>query len=152
MEVSREYPILPLAITLSALEAEYPASLAQEQILHSLQTSKHHLVVLHDDATGSQGYRDITILTIWDVQTLIEEFNTCSRGTFILTNSRALPPTDAEKLIRTICQNVHDAAKMARQQVKIVLRGDSLLRGHFPLEIEIADSVFGEVDAWILAQ
>jgi len=35
--------------------------------------------------------------------------------------------------------------------VDIVLRGDSTLRGHFPLETDVAQSVFGPADALVLA-
>lgn len=31
-----------------------------------------------------------------------------------------------------------------------MLRGDSTLRGHFPAELEAAEEVLGEMDAWIL--
>ena len=146
-----EYPILSLEVTLSALGPEYPSLHAQHQILHSFRTSKHSLVILDDDPTGTQTCHDIAVLTVWDVPTLIQEFKTCSPGFFILTNSRALPPTDAENLIRAICRNVADAAEIAGQRVEIVLRGDSTLRGHFPLEVEVAESVFGKADAWVLA-
>ncbi|KAL5362111.1 hypothetical protein BJX96DRAFT_166411 [Aspergillus floccosus] len=83
--------------------------------------------------------------------TLTAEFRQDSRGFFILTNSRALPPLDAEKLIREICENVAQAAAATGQSVDIVLRGDSTLRGHFPLEADVAESVFGPADAWVLA-
>lgn len=33
----------------------------------------------------------------------------------------------------------------------IVLRGDSTLRGHFPLETDVAQSVFGDADGLVLA-
>jgi uncharacterized protein YgbK (DUF1537 family) len=91
------------------------------------------------------------VLTVWDVPTLIKEFQQESPGFFILTNSRALPPLEAEKLIRGICENVLEAARSTSQTVDIVLRGDSTLRGHFPLEADVAQSVFGPADAWVLA-
>jgi uncharacterized protein YgbK (DUF1537 family) len=91
------------------------------------------------------------VLTVWDVPTLIKEFQQESPGFFILTNSRALPPLEAEKLIRGICENVLEAARSTSQTVDIVLRGDSTLRGHFSLEADVAQSVFGPPDAWVLA-
>lgn len=151
MASPRDYPILSCSSTLASLPAEYPHD-AQDQITRLLSTSSlNRLVVLDDDPTGTQTCHDISVLAVWDQETLVREFRTSSAGFFILTNSRALPPVDAEKLIRTICQNVSEAAKATGQTVDIVLRGDSTLRGHFPLEADVAQSVFGEVDAWVLA-
>ncbi|KAI9932151.1 hypothetical protein ASPWEDRAFT_27580 [Aspergillus wentii DTO 134E9] len=151
MTSPKEYPTLPRENTLAQLPPEYPTD-AQGQISQILSTSSlNRLVVLDDDPTGTQTCHDISVLAVWDVQTLVEEFQSNSRGFFILTNSRALPPVGAEKLIRGICANVAQAAKATGQTVDIVLRGDSTLRGHFPLEADVAQSVFGEVDAWVLA-
>ncbi|KAF4227219.1 hypothetical protein CNMCM8980_000542 [Aspergillus fumigatiaffinis] len=151
MSFTKEYPALPRKSTLSQLPPEYPAD-AQEQIVQLLSTSSlNRLVVLDDDPTGTQTCHDIPVLTVWDVPTLIKEFQQESPGFFILTNSRALPPLEAEKLIRGICENVLEAARSTSQTVDIVLRGDSTLRGHFPLEADVAQSVFGPADAWVLA-
>lgn len=149
--MSSEYPILSRQSTLSHLPPEYPSD-AQDQISQLLSTSHlNRLVVLDDDPTGTQTCHDISVLTVWDIQTLTAEFNTQSRGFFILTNSRAHPPNEAATLIREICQNVFAAAKAVDQAVDIVLRGDSTLRGHFPLEVDVAQSVFGAADALTLA-
>ncbi|KAF4253941.1 hypothetical protein KXV68_000978 [Aspergillus fumigatus] len=151
MSSPKEYPALPRESTLAQLPPEYPAD-AQEQIVQLLSTSSlNRLVVLDDDPTGTQTCHDIPVLAVWDVPTLIKEFQQDSPGFFILTNSRALPPLDAEKLIRGICENVLEAARSTSQTVDIVLRGDSTLRGHFPLEADVAQSVFGPADAWVLA-
>lgn len=151
MSFPKEYPVLPRQSTLSQLPPEYPAD-AQEQIVQLLSTSAlNRLVVLDDDPTGTQTCHDIPVLTVWDIPTLVKEFQQDSPGFFILTNSRALPPLKAEKLICGICENVLQAAQSTSQTVDIVLRGDSTLRGHFPLEADVAQSVFGPADAWVLA-
>lgn len=146
------YPVLSRDEALSQLPPEHPTD-AQSQIARILTTSSlNRLVVLDDDPTGTQTSHDISVLTVWDLPTLIAEFQEhSSPGFFILTNSRALPPVEAEQLIRNICQEVAQAAKATGQTVDIVLRSDSTLRGHFPLEVDIAQEVFGEADAWILA-
>ncbi|KAL1988548.1 hypothetical protein VTN96DRAFT_8943 [Rasamsonia emersonii] len=151
----REYDVLPRASTLAQLPSEYPTD-AQDLIARHLEDGtkpkKSLLIALDDDPTGTQTCHDIIVLTVWDVPTLVEEFQRPgSRGLFILTNSRALPPIEAEKLIRAVCENVAQAARTTGQGVEIVLRGDSTLRGHFPLETDVAQSVFGDVDAWVLA-
>ncbi|OJJ50061.1 hypothetical protein ASPZODRAFT_128660 [Penicilliopsis zonata CBS 506.65] len=149
----REYPVLSRQSTLAALPTEY-ASDAQDQISQLLATScVNRLVVLDDDPTGTQTCHDISVLAVWDVETLVCEFQAqpASRGFFILTNSRALPPREAETLLHTICTNVAAAASQTGEKVDIVLRGDSTLRGHFPLEADVAQEVFGAADAWVLA-
>jgi len=109
------------------------------------------LVILDDDPTGTQTCHNINVLAVWDHDTLLEEFESGSRGFFILTNSRALPTPEARELIATICSAVKEAAKASHREFEIVLRGDSTLRGHFPDEPEVAEEVCGQADAWILA-
>ncbi|KAK5173715.1 uncharacterized protein LTR77_002396 [Saxophila tyrrhenica] len=109
------------------------------------------LVVLDDDPTGTQTCHDINVLTVSDHETLLKEFRSSPSGFFILTNSRALPTAEARQLITTICRAVKDAAAAAGQEIEIVLRGDSTLRGHFPDEPEVVEEVLGQHDAWILA-
>ncbi|KAF7716090.1 Uncharacterized protein PECH_006550 [Penicillium ucsense] len=147
----RQYPTIARRDTFAQLPAEYSAD-AQDQITQILTTSSiNRLVVLDDDPTGTQTCHNISVLAVWDIPTLTTEFQTDSRGFFILTNSRALPPAEAEILIRTICENVKAAAEQSGHGVDIVLRGDSTLRGHFPLEPDVAQSVFGPADGLILA-
>lgn len=148
---AKQYPTIPRETTLAQLPAEYGAD-AQDQISQILNsTAINRLVVLDDDPTGTQTCHDISVLTVWDLPTLITEFKTNSPGFFILTNSRALPPNEASKLIQSICENVLEAANSTNNKVDVVLRGDSTLRGHFPLEPDVAQSVFGPADALVLA-
>ncbi|KAF4986227.1 hypothetical protein FDECE_16058 [Fusarium decemcellulare] len=109
------------------------------------------LVVLDDDPTGTQTCHDIDVLTVWNIETIRDQFNRGDRGFFILTNSRALPPQDAKKLISEICQNVKVAAEQMQRPFEIVLRGDSTLRGHLPEEPEAVEETLGRCDGWIIA-
>ncbi|KAL4934434.1 uncharacterized protein BDV17DRAFT_249246 [Aspergillus undulatus] len=140
------YPPLPRDQTLASLPPEHPTDALSQITNHLSTTTKpRRLVVLDDDPTGTQTCHDISVLTVWDIPTLTVEFLTSSAGFFILTNSRALPPSEAESLIREICQNVLSAARatgLSNDSLDIVLRGDSTLRGHFPLEVDVAQSVF----------
>ncbi|KAL5041509.1 hypothetical protein BDW71DRAFT_201296 [Aspergillus fruticulosus] len=157
------YQPLPLAQTLATLPSEYPTNTLSQITTYLSSTSAHprRLVVLDDDPTGTQTCHNISVLTVWDIPTLVAEFRTNSTGFFILTNSRALPPSEAELLLLQICQNVLAAALetgLSKDNLDIVLRGDSTLRGHFPLEVDVAQSVFhsasdGNATAptWVLA-
>lgn len=109
------------------------------------------LVVLDDDPTGTQTCHGINVLTVWDEETLLDEFKSCDSGFFILTNSRALHTAEARELVREICTAVKRAASKAAREFEFVLRGDSTLRGHFPDEPEVAEQVLGSSDGWILA-
>lgn len=142
-----------LALTISSLP-EVKAQGLRRTTRESLQSNTQApiLVVLDDDPTGTQTCHDITILTVWDTTRLAAEFRATSPGSgfFILTNSRALHPQQARDLIVGICKNLQTAAKEAGAKFEIVLRSDSTLRGHFPLEADATESVLGEADAWIL--
>ncbi|KAJ4247529.1 hypothetical protein NW762_013209 [Fusarium torreyae] len=109
------------------------------------------LVVLDDDPTGTQTCHDVDVLTVWDVDTLRDQFSLTNRGFFILTNSRALPSDEAKALITEICQNIKLAAQDSQTPFEIVLRGDSTLRGHLPQEPEAVEATLGRSDGWILA-
>lgn len=151
------YPTLSRDETIANLPPEYPSD-ALNQIttfLSSTSTNPRRLVVLDDDPTGTQTCHDISVLTVWDIPTLTAEFLSPTPGFFILTNSRALPPSSATTLIQEICQNVLAAATAtgySKDNLDIVLRGDSTLRGHFPLEVDVAQSVLGfDAPTWVLA-
>ena len=59
--------------------------------------------------------------------------------------------TQAKQLLTSLLHNVHSAATETNTEIEIVLRSDSTLRGHFPLENDLASETFGPFDAWVLA-
>lgn len=147
---------LPLTQTLAALpplksSSDEFRSQTRAQLQSNSQTPV--LVALDDDPTGTQTCHDIPVLTTWSVDVLAEELTNTKTGSgfFILTNSRALHPPAAKALMIEICTNLKSASAKANVPFEIVLRGDSTLRGHFPLEPEAAEEVLGQADAWILA-
>lgn len=95
----------------------------------------------------------INVLTTWTVPVLSAELVSTAQGSgfFILTNSRALHPPLARSLITEICQNLKAAATATGTNFEVVLRSDSTLRGHFPLEPEVVEDTLGDSDVWILA-
>jgi hypothetical protein len=149
----RDYPKLSLNETLNALPAPYEGDILSMIKERTSSDKTPLLVILDDDPTGTQTCHDIAVLTVWDQDTLQQEFSITKKGFFILTNSRALPPEEAKKLITTICKNVESAAQATAKEFEIVLRGDSTLRGHFPDEPETVEEILGKgkTDAWILA-
>lgn len=149
----RDYPKLSLQETIESLPPVYEGDILRiiRERISDKQTPL--LVILDDDPTGTQTCHDITVLTVWDHETLSREFSSAEKGFFILTNSRALPPVEARILIETICKNVEHVAQVLGKEFEIVLRGDSTLRGHFPGEPEAVEATLGNhsTDAWILA-
>lgn len=147
-----EPTVIPYQKTIDSLPPPKASTeLAKEIISQQSNGQVPILVVLDDDPTGTQTCHDINVLTVWDHDVLVKEFQSTNSGFFILTNSRALHPEDARTLIETICRAVKESASIAGKDFEIVLRGDSTLRGHFPLEPETAETVVGRVDGWILA-
>ncbi|CRL17812.1 Fatty oxidation complex, alpha subunit FadB [Penicillium camemberti] len=148
-----EYDPVPLSELCSKLpKIEHNVENLLCNIQNHLQAEQDsNLVVLDDDPTGTQTCHDINVLTMWDVALLASEFRSESKGFFILTNSRALPPNEARTLVSEILRNVSQAAGMTGKKFEVVLRGDSTLRGHFLEEIESYIDTIGSPDAWILA-
>lgn len=141
----------PAQRVLGMLPPEYPSDVLGSIKERVSSGAVPILVVLDDDPTGTQTCHDIDVLMVWDSATLDYEFSLGINGFFILTNSRALPPADARRLILEVTRNVKEAADKAGKTVEIVLRGDSTLRGHLPEEPEAVEEVLGKFDAWILA-
>lgn len=99
--------------------------------------SAHTLVILDDDPTGSQLVHDVPVITSWDDDDLDWAFSQPGSAFFVLTNTRSLGGASAARLVSELADAVDDAASRHRRVVDFVLRGDSTLRGHFPLESDV---------------
>ena len=109
------------------------------------------IVVIDDDPTGSQTVHGCPLLLRWDEQSLSEGLHHPSPLLFILANTRALGPKDAAHRIRAICTALRQAkASLGLEGWLLVSRGDSTLRGHFPLEVEVMQEELGPFDATLL--
>ena len=82
-------------------------------------------VVLDDDPTGVQTLVGIRVLLAWDVERVGAAL-AGRRAVHLITNSRALPPDRVQPLVTGAARVAREAAADAR----LVLRGDSTLRGH----------------------
>src|SRR5581483_12030174 len=84
------------------------------------------LVVLDDDPTGAQTLSGIRVLLAWRHPDRIARALAGRRSVHVVTNTRALPPEQARA-------TVAGAARAALRGVagaRLLLRGDSTLRGH----------------------
>ena len=93
-------------------------------------------VVIDDDPTGNQTVHGVPLLTDWDINTLVVEFQKQTPVFFLLTNSRSLTATETQKIYKEITQNIIEASKIASRKYTIISRSDSTLRGHFTIETD----------------
>jgi len=114
-------------------------------------TAKPKIIVLDDDPTGSQTVHSCLLLLQWDVETLRLGLKDGSPIVFILTNTRALTPGEAEGVTREVCRNLKQAiAAEGIDDFLIVSRSDSTLRGHYPIETDAIAQELGPFDAHFL--
>lgn len=92
-------------------------------------------VVIDDDPTGNQTVYDIPLLTTWDLDTLIHEFENKTPVFFLLTNSRSLSEEKSTGIFHEITKTILKASDYTKRKFTIISRSDSTLRGHFS-EIE----------------
>lgn len=94
------------------------------------------IVVLDDDPTGVQTVHDLPVYTDWRRGTL--ESGLAEEGAmfFVLTNSRGFGRRETERAHREIAENLLAASEKTGVPFLLVSRGDSTLRGHYPLETE----------------
>lgn len=92
-------------------------------------------VVIDDDPTGNQTVHDIPLLTTWDLNTLIHEFENKTPVFFLLTNSRSLTEEKSTDIFYEITKNIRKASEYTNREFTVISRSDSTLRGHFS-EIE----------------
>ena len=95
------------------------------------------VIVLDDDPTGTQTIRDVPVLTRTDPDHLRWAFDQGGAGFFILTNTRSLGPEEAAARVDRIAREVRAVAAERGLDPVFLARGDSTLRGHFPLETDV---------------
>lgn len=126
------------ALDLAGLRAPWPdAAGLPDRIAADMAATRRMLVVLDDDPTGSQSVHDVPILTRWEPADVAWAFGLETSALFILTNTRSLDPGAVASLLTEVLAAVEDAAQASRRPYSVIVRGDSTLRGHFPLETDL---------------
>ena len=92
------------------------------------------IIVLDDDPTGVQTVHGVPVFTDWDMETIEEVFKEERQLVFLLTNSRAFSVIETTKVHKDIAQRIAEVSERLGQPFLLVSRGDSTLRGHYPLE------------------
>lgn len=135
----RNYSRLPLeALT----EIKLPDTEAVHRLYEEeLKDFHRKVIVLDDDPTGVQTVSDVSVYTDWTRETFDQGLMEQENLFFILTNSRAFTPEETWREHMAIAEKAADAARDVNAEILLVSRGDSTLRGHYPLELEALKSV-----------
>ena len=102
------------------------------------------VLVLDDDPTGIQTVHDVSVYTDWSEQSLEEGMQEENSLFFVLTNSRSFSAQKTEEEHRLIAERSAKAAAACHKELLFVSRGDSTLRGHYPLEPEVLKETLEE--------
>lgn len=108
-----------------------------EMIKKELAQSNKKIVVLDDDPTGVQTVHDVSVYTDWSEESICSGFEEEKNLFYILTNSRGFTEGQTATCHTEIIERVDRTAKKMGKEYMIVSRGDSTLRGHYPLETEL---------------
>jgi uncharacterized protein YgbK (DUF1537 family) len=112
-------------------------SLVNEMIESELKNLNKKIIVLDDDPTGVQTVHGISVYTDWSLESIDKGFQEDNAMFFILTNSRGFTVAETTKAHQEIAANIVEAAKRNNREFTIISRGDSTLRGHYPLETQV---------------
>ncbi|NMO94351.1 four-carbon acid sugar kinase family protein [Paenibacillus lemnae] len=113
----------------------------------------HQIIVLDDDPTGVQTVHGVSVYTDWTQESIEQGFLEDNDIFFILTNSRAFSEEETRRVHQDIAERTAAVSKQLNRPYLLISRGDSTLRGHYPLETEVlyqtlkeqGDSIDGEV-------
>lgn len=109
-----------------------------DQLLDSeLQNFNKKIIVLDDDPTGVQTVHGISVYTDWSPENIEAGFAEDNSMFFILTNSRGFTAAETERAHEEIASVIQRTADKHNKDFIIISRGDSTLRGHYPLETEV---------------
>jgi uncharacterized protein YgbK (DUF1537 family) len=126
------------AISASTLEDLYAqhAGLEKSGLNNILDVGGRKIVVLDDDPTGVQTVHGVSVYTDWDYQSILSGFSEESSMFYILTNSRSFSQSYTKKVHRTIAGRLVEVSRQTNKGFLLISRGDSTLRGHYPMETE----------------
>ncbi len=106
------------------------------QLKEALKGFKKKIIVLDDDPTGVQTVHNISVYTDWDEDTIRAGFAETNNMFFLLTNSRSFSKEETARIHKDIANKVCKVSEETGLDFVLISRGDSTLRGHYPLETE----------------
>ncbi|PPF35766.1 four-carbon acid sugar kinase family protein [Pseudoclavibacter sp. AY1H1] len=131
----------------SRLLEQYPAPVRVDaaEVADRVRESGVTLIVLDDDPTGTQSVADLPVLTRWEQDDLVWALEQGRDAVYVLTNTRSLDAESAAARNREIVTAALAAAERLERRIAFVSRGDSTLRGHFPLETDVIAATLAEL-------
>lgn len=136
-----------------AVAYQYPAE-ARKKLMNELQplmeADNAVYVVIDDDPTGGQTVHDIDVYTEWSQEILNWAIAKNDRMFYIMTNSRSLTEKETTWVHEQITARLAKAAQNSGKQLTLISRGDSTLRGHYPVEVELLQASLPEKSKQLL--
>lgn len=114
-----------------------PLPLTPQDVLTERGPDARQLVVIDDHPSGSQSMADIPVLTAWSEDQVEWALAQAAPAVYVVTNTRALSPAAAEDRYVEVITAFLEGAERLHTDVRFVLRSDSSLRGHYPLDVDI---------------
>ncbi len=141
---------------LNSYNAKYDDKMIDERLKEIIGGQNTKIVVLDDDPTGVQTVHGINVYTSWGEPAMKQGFEEDGNMFFILTNSRAFTAEETAKVHSDIAKTAAKVSKQTGKDFILISRGDSTLRGHYPLETQsLKDTLEQEmgytIDAEIIA-
>lgn len=119
-------------------------SRAEKLLAEAMENFNKKIIVLDDDPTGVQTVHDVSVYTDWEEESIRKGFEEENPVFFILTNSRSFSEMETARVHQEIGQRVCKISRELKKDFLLISRGDSTLRGHFPIETEILKAVLKE--------
>lgn len=121
----------------------YNQTKLDEDYQQAMASFNYKIVVLDDDPTGIQKVHGIHVYTDWDEESILDGFQSKEKMFFILTNSRAFSKEKTVQVHQEIATRIQKISEQLNQPFIIISRGDSTLRGHYPLETDTINTTLG---------
>lgn len=112
-------------------------TVVNELLANELKGFDRKIIVLDDDPTGVQTVHGISVYTDWTAESIKAGFAEENSMFFILTNSRGFTTEETSRAHKEIAEIIRQTAEEQQKEFIIISRGDSTLRGHYPLETEV---------------
>lgn len=108
-----------------------------EEMAKALQSFNKKIIVLDDDPTGIQTVHGISVYTDWSKESMEAGFAEENAMFFVLTNSRSFTEEETTKAHQEMAATILAVSQKTGKDFMIISRGDSTLRGHYPLETKV---------------
>ena len=136
-------------------KSSFNTSVIKDLLANEIKKCNKKIIVLDDDPTGVQTVHGVYVYTDWSLESIREGFTAPEKLFYLLTNSRGLTEAQTIKVHTEIAERILEVSKETGQEFLIISRGDSTLRGHYPLETEVLKDILNmgtgrEIDGEIL--